>query len=123
MILGIGTDIVDVKRIESRIDNINFVELVFLPNEIAYCMQGNSKAERFAGKFAAKEAFFKALGTGIIGDLDFKQVNILNNKLGKPSIEVSGAALLKINQLGVKEIFVSISHERHYATAFVILEC
>ena len=122
MIFGIGTDIVDIERIENRITNPEFLKLVFTPDEITYCNRSAQSAERFAGRFAAKEAFFKALGTGISGDLEFHQAEVVNDDNGRPSLILTGTALQKVNELVIRNIHLSISHEKKYATAVVILE-
>ena len=122
MISGVGTDIVNIARIENRISNSAFLKLVFTPGEIDYCEQSSRSQEHFAARFAAKEAFFKALGTGISGDLDFTQAEVVNNANGKPSFIITGEALKRITELEIKNIHLSLSHEKDYATAFVILE-
>jgi len=122
MIFGIGTDIVEVERFQKRMDNETFLHLVYTSNEIAYCNEGANRVERFAARFAAKEAFFKALGTGFSGDIEFTQAEVVHNSDGRPSLIISGAASKKIKDFGIKNIHLSLSHEKKYATAFVILE-
>lgn len=99
----IGTDIVKISRIEKSVESEHFKASVFTENEIAYC----KKAENFAGFFAAKEAYFKALGTGI--DKRLNKIEILHDEKGKPYIN------------GVENCDVSISHDGDYAIATVIL--
>mgnify|MGYP001181010595 CR=1 FL=1 len=122
MILGLGADIVEIKRIENRIENEIFISHVFTDAEYKYCKSKAHSAEHFAARFAAKEAFFKALGTGVVGNLDFIQVEVTHDKNGAPNITLHDHALDMAKKLGVKTIHLSISHERNYATATVIIE-
>jgi holo-[acyl-carrier protein] synthase len=122
MIVGVGIDIVDVKRIARNIEKPGFINHAFTPNEIEYCKQKAFSAEHYAARFAAKEAFFKAIGTGVIGDLDFRQVEITNDANGKPNLKLKDAALLIAEKLEIKNIHTSLSHEKDFATAIVILE-
>lgn len=122
MIVGIGVDMVEVERIEKKRSNDAFLKVAFTEQEILYCKDKAHAAEHFAGRFAVKEAFLKALGTGFIGNLDFRQVEVINNTDGKPVLVLSGAALEKANELGASKFHISLSHEKKYAIAFVILE-
>ena len=90
MIIGIGTDIIEVNRIAKSIENLSFKQKVFSTQEINYCETKVNKAEHYAARFAAKEAFFKALGTGWRGGMAFNEVEIINDGLGKPTINLSG---------------------------------
>lgn len=118
MIIGIGTDIIEIERVRRAVLNEHFKEKVFTENEQNYCeSRGVQSAASYAARFAAKEAFFKALGTGIFTSLT--EVEILNDAAGKPEIFLHGKA--KIFSEHVKKIFVSVSHCREYATAFVTL--
>ncbi|MFN6944280.1 MAG: holo-ACP synthase [Cytophagaceae bacterium] len=121
MILGTGTDIVEVERIQKAIEkNDHFKLRVFSTVEIAYCEQKINKYESYTGRFAAKEAFFKALGSGWRGKLSFSEVSVENNELGKPSIFLSGETANAVE--GSAVIHVSISHTKDFATAIVIIE-
>jgi holo-[acyl-carrier protein] synthase len=122
MIVGVGIDIVDVKRMARNIEKPGFINHAFTPSEIEYCKQKAFSAEHYAARFAAKEAFFKAIGTGVIGDLDFRQVEVTNETNGKPNLELKDAALLIAEKLEIKNIHTSLSHEKDFATAIVILE-
>lgn len=122
MIIGIGVDTVDVERMERKKTDESFLKVAFTENEILYCKDKAHAAEHFAVRFAAKEALLKALGTGFIGNLDFKQIEIVNNSDGKPILNLYGAALEKANELGATKYHVSLSHEKKHAIAFVILE-
>ncbi|NOQ25050.1 MAG: holo-ACP synthase [Bacteroidales bacterium] len=122
MILGIGTDLFDVERMKSRIEKQpSFIDGIFTENEINYCNQFRNKAERFAARYAAKEALLKALGTGWRYGITFKDINIVNDDLGKPSIELSGVAKDIADKLTVTSIHLSMSHTNTLASAFVII--
>ena len=123
MIIGIGTDIVDVSRIQRLIEKSPaFIEKVYCPKEIAYCEDRANSAESFAARFAAKEAVMKALGTGWAEQISFKEICISSDEKGKPEIELLGATKAFADGLGVKNIHLSLSHERTMALAFVVLE-
>jgi holo-[acyl-carrier protein] synthase len=122
MILGIGTDIAEVPRIAKSIENNSFKEKVFSKNEIAYCETKTNKAENYAARFAAKEAFFKSLGTGWRGGMAFNEVEIFNDELGKPHILLLGQTAEIIKEKNIKIIHVSLSHIKDVAMATVVLE-
>ncbi len=122
MIVGVGIDIVDVRRMKKSIGKPGFINHAFTPAEIAYCSQKAYSAEHYAARFAAKEAFFKAIGTGVAGDLDFTQVEITNDDNGKPNLALRDAAQSIAEKLEIKQIHTSLSHEKDFATAIVILE-
>lgn len=122
MIKGTGIDIVEVDRIKRSLEkNDGFKKKVFSQQEIDYCEGRGNKFESYAGKFAAKEAFFKALGTGWSGKMNFYEVVVQNDVQGKPEIILKGEALkhLKHNPAA---LHVSVSHTKNYATALVIIE-
>jgi holo-[acyl-carrier protein] synthase len=123
MIAGLGIDIVEVERIAEKIKKDNgFRELVFSAHEIAYCEGKTHKYEHYAARFAAKEAFFKALGTGWLNDTAFNEVEIINNDQGKPKLKLLGTTSSTISALGKFNIMVSLSHIKMTATAVVIIE-
>ncbi len=123
MIFGVGTDIVEVDRIASKINKENgFKELVFSKNEIEYCELKANKMEHFAARFAAKEAFFKALGTGWATGTAFNQIEITNNETGKPEMFFISETAKTISSMQLGKIFVSLSHVKTMATAIVIIE-
>jgi holo-[acyl-carrier protein] synthase len=123
MIAGLGIDIVEVERIAEKIEKNNgFRELVFSANEIAYCESKTHKHEHYAARFAAKEAFFKALGTGWLNGTAFNEVEIINNEQGKPEIALLGLTNSTVNALGNFNIMVSLTHIELTATAVVIIE-
>ncbi|ACA45200.1 holo-ACP synthase [Clostridium botulinum] len=123
MIYGIGTDITEIRRIEKAITrNKNFINKLFTKNEMDLWEKKNFKLEFIAGRFAAKEAISKALGTGI-RDFNFKDIEIINNELGKPQVILKPKAediIRKISQS--YKIHLSISHEKEYAIAYALLE-
>lgn len=122
MILGIGTDIVETPRIAKSIEENRFKERIFSKAEIAYCESVANKAERYAARFAAKEAFFKALGTGLRAGMAFNEVEIRNDELGKPSICLLGQTALTVAHKNITSIHVSLSHTASVSIAMVILE-
>ncbi len=122
MIAGIGTDIAEVKRFEKWVQNPELIERFFNEKEVSSAKSKSAKCQHYAVRFAAKEAFSKALGTGING-FSLKEVYITNDSEGKPLLNIEGAALsLMKERLGECTAFVSLSHEKEYAVAFVILE-
>lgn len=122
MIIGIGTDIAEVPRIAKSIENNSFKEKVFSKVEIAYCESKANSAESFAARFAAKEAFFKALGTGWRGGMAFNEVEVVNDELGKPTLVIVGTTAEIIKEKNIKVIHVSLSHIKDMAMATVVLE-
>lgn len=127
MIFGIGTDIVETRRFKKWIENPSILNRFFASEEQFASKTVESRHEsalcqHYAVRFAAKEAFSKALGTGIWG-FDLKDVFVTKNSEGKPSIELRNGALeLFQKRCGEANIFVSLSHEKEYATAFVLIE-
>ncbi len=123
MIKGIGTDIIGIKRIKEAIKkDPKFTDKIFSLEESKYCNSKFNKEVHFAGRFAAKEAFFKALGTGWRDGMMWTEINVVNDKLGKPEIRLTGKTLDVFNGKNMKEISLSISHTKEYAVAFVIIE-
>ncbi|MGZ3766384.1 MAG: holo-ACP synthase [Mucilaginibacter sp.] len=123
MTSGVGIDMIEVERIAEKISKESgFRELVFSKTEIAYCESKKNKFEHYAARFAAKEAFFKALGTGWTENTLFNEVEIINNKNGKPELTLLGSTLVTINAMGIKKILVSLSHIKTIASAVVIVE-
>ncbi|APC79545.1 holo-ACP synthase [Clostridium botulinum] len=123
MIYGIGTDITEIRRIEKAIiRNKNFTNKLFTKDEMALWEKKNFKLEFIAGRFAAKEAVSKALGTGI-RDFNFKDIEIINNELGKPQVILKPKAEDIIRKISKSyKIHLSISHEKEYAIAYALLE-
>jgi len=122
MIQGIGIDIVEIKEIEESIQNDAFQQKVFTPAEINAVERYRNKAEHLAGKFAVKESFMKAIGAGLRQEVWFTQIEVLNDESGKPQVQVNGEAGKRLEELGAKQIHVSISHSGGLAVAVVILE-
>jgi holo-[acyl-carrier protein] synthase len=122
MILGIGIDITEIQRVAKSIESEAFQRKVFTPAELKSCGEIKNSAECLAGKFAAKEAFMKALGAGIRQKVWFAQIEVLNDESGKPYINVSGEAETRLQESGGKHVHVSISHSGGMAVAVVILE-
>ncbi len=124
-ILGIGVDVIENKRIKNLIYNKAFINRTFGKREVNFANKTSNKINYYAKRFAAKEAFAKSLGTGIRNDLNFKDIEILNDKIGKPYYFKSK----KINKIINKKfkvknfnLFLSISDEKDYSVAFTILQ-
>lgn len=123
MIKGHGVDIIDIPRVKDMVDKgRQFIEKVFNDNEIEYCEGKHKREIHFAARFAAKEAFFKAMGTGWRHGMKWTDISVQNDELGKPEINLSGITLEKFNEKGCSAIHLSISHIKDYAVASVILE-
>ena len=123
MLEGVGTDLIEVERISEKIKKeAGFRELVFSKSEIAYCESKTNKFEHYAARFAAKEAFFKALGTGWLEGTHFNEIELINEDSGKPLLVLSGETKKTFSTFGINKIFVSVSHLKAIASAVVILE-
>lgn len=124
MIIGIGTDIVEVKRLQKAIERFGdrFIRRVFTENEIKYSEGKASRFQHLAVRFGAKEALLKAMGTGLRDGILWHEIEIRNDELGKPKIFCSGKCLQKLNDLDVENIHVSLTHAEKYGVATVILE-
>ena len=123
-IYGIGTDIVSVKRIKSSLKKKNFINRIYNEQEILKCKRAYKKHNCYAKRFAAKEAFSKALGTGISNGINFNEITVLNNKSGKPYINLKGDTKKKIKKMFKQKktkISLSLSDEKDYAVAFVTI--
>jgi holo-[acyl-carrier protein] synthase len=123
MVLGIGIDMIEVERINAKISKEQgFRELVFSKKEIEYCETKTHKFEHYAARFAAKEAFLKAVGTGWINGSSFFEIEILNDDNGKPELILLGETANTFQHLEIKKISVSISHLKSIASAVVVIE-
>ena len=124
MILGIGTDVIEVARIKQAIDKYGerFMRRLFTTTEIEYCTARKNAALHYAGRFAAKEAAFKAMQRGWGGEISWKDVEITNLSSGAPQIAFHGKALEVVTEKKMTRAFVSISHVEEIATAIVVLE-
>tara|TARA_B100000795_G_scaffold192446_1_gene146838 strand:- start:175 stop:561 length:387 start_codon:yes stop_codon:yes gene_type:complete len=124
-ILGIGVDIVDNSRVAKSLKNKLFIKRVFSNSEILIAKKIENKGSYYSKRFAAKEAFAKSLGTGFRDDLNFNDISIVNDKLGKPSFLINE----KIKKIVKKKFktssfnfFLSIADEKKYSVAYVILQ-
>ena len=124
-ILGIGVDIVENRRIQKSIKNPLFKKRIYTSKELKQSYTANNKVGYFSKRFAAKEAFSKALGTGFRMNLNFKDIEVIHDKMGKPYY-VKNKKITKIIQKNFKiknfRCFLSISDEKNYSTAFAIIE-
>ena len=124
-IVGIGVDIIENKRIKNSLKNLNFKKRIYSTKELAQSSISKNKVNFFSKRFAAKEAFAKALGTGFRGNLNFKDIEIINDKMGKPYY-LKSKKISKIihKNFNIKKYncFLSISDEKDYSTAFTIIQ-
>ena len=124
MILGMGVDIAEVDRIRNAIDKHGqrFLDRVYTPGEIAYVERKANRFERYAGRFAAKEAGMKAIGTGWMRGVRWRDFEVANLPSGKPTLRLHGEAARVAESLGVKAVLLSITHTAALGMAHVILE-
>ena len=124
-ILGIGVDIVSNLRIKKSIKNYSFVNRVFSKSEVYQSKKTLNKSNYFSKRFAAKEAFMKALGTGFRFNVNFNDISVINNKEGKPELKITNnVKKLLISRFKVKKfnLFISLSDEKNYSIAFVVIQ-
>lgn len=124
MIYGTGIDIVDITRFERFVEENNrpLFERLFTTAEMEYCTARKRSAQHFALRFAAKEAFLKALGTGLRDGLSWRHIEVVHDHYGKPELKLSGEAEHLFTTNGLKRCFLSLSHDGDCAIASVILE-
>jgi holo-[acyl-carrier protein] synthase len=125
MVLGVGTDLMETRRIEESIERYGerFLERVFTAGEIAYCRRKKKNAaESFAARFAAKEAGAKALGTGISKGVTWKELEVRREANGRPTLHLSGRAAELAGAMGVRRMQLSLTHSRELAMAVVVVE-
>jgi len=124
MIYGIGTDIVEVSRIERECRRLgaDFLRRVFTPEEIGYCEGKRRRFESYAARFAAKEAFLKALGTGGRDGISWLEMEVVVDGRGRPELVLRGRARELLDEHGVTRVFVSLSHSGELAAAVAVLE-
>ncbi|MEP7362422.1 MAG: holo-[acyl-carrier-protein] synthase [Acidobacteriota bacterium] len=124
MILGTGVDLAEVDRIQHSVERYGerFLNRVYTPGEIAYVQRKANKYERYAARFAAKEAGMKAIGTGWRRGVRWQDFEVANLPSGKPTLRLHGVAAQVAEKLGVKSISLSMTHTAQQAMAFVILE-
>ena len=124
MIVGLGLDIAEVNRIEEAIarHGAAFLERLFTPAEVGYCERFKNRYERYAARFAAKEAAMKALGTGWSHGVRWRDIEVVREPGGKPTLRLTGEARAIADRLGVKHISMTITHSGNTAMAQVIFE-
>ncbi|MEG9438055.1 holo-ACP synthase [Edaphobacter sp. HDX4] len=125
MIVGVGTDMIEISRIEDSIQRFGdrFLDRIFTSGEIRYCQQKKKHAaESFAARFAAKEAGAKALGTGISRGISWKEIEVRRSPGARPTLHLSGRALEIAGQLGIGQLSLSLTHGRDLAFAVVVAE-
>ena len=123
MIFGVGTDIIEVKRVKAVMESdIGFRDKIFTEGEIAYCEKMKNKQQHYAARYSAKEAFLKALGTGWRYGIRYADIDVFHDLLGNPHIRLYGKAEELAQKENISKIHVSLSHVREMATATVILE-
>lgn len=124
MIIGIGTDLVNISRIEHSLSRFgdHFAKRILTPEEFDIFSEHKNQATYLASRFAVKEAVAKALGTGFSQGIFFSQIGVKNNLAGKPELYFLGKALEVYQQQKISHAHLSITHEKDYALAFVVLE-
>lgn len=124
MIVGLGVDLARVSRFSKLLakEKRGVINRVFTPDELAYALAMKNPAPHLAARFAAKEAFVKALGLGLRSGMSWQEIEVVRNALGAPSLRLSGHAAEHAAARGVTKIHLSYSHEGDYASATVILE-
>ncbi len=121
MLRGLGTDIIEIDRIEKVVNRYGqqFLDRLFTPSEQEYCLKYRNPIQHYAGRFAAKEAIVKALGTGIRKAVSWTDIEILNDSQGKPQVYLSPEVRTHFSD---PVIHISISHSKKYATSVAIVE-
>jgi holo-[acyl-carrier protein] synthase len=124
MIYGIGIDLVKVIRIKEALERWGerFHNKVFTPGEVRYCMQKKNPSPNFAARFAAKEAFVKALGIGIRRGVHWRDVEVQRGPLGRPVLKLNGRAMEICQKERIEGLFLSLTHDGDYSGAIVVLE-
>jgi holo-[acyl-carrier protein] synthase len=124
MISGIGTDIVAIDRFQRFLNENNtaLLKRLFTEHERSFCSARKECAASYAARFAAKEAFLKALGTGLRDGLSWHDIEVVNDRLGKPELILSGKAIELFLEQGLSTVFLSLSHDSGTAVAMVVLE-
>ena len=122
--MGLGVDITEVDRIQGAIERQGerLLKRIYTPAEIAYCERFKNKFERYAGRFAVKEAAMKALGTGWSRGVRWVDIEVVREKGGKPALKLAGEAKQIAERMGVKNIAITITHTEKQALAQVIFE-
>lgn len=125
MVLGLGTDLIEIERVQQSIDRFGdrFLQRLFTPGEIAYCLRKKKhSAESFAARFAAKEAGAKALGTGISRGISWKEIEVKREAGERPTLHLTGRAAERAAAMGVQRIQLSLTHSQSLAMAVVLVE-
>ncbi len=124
MVIGLGTDLMEIDRIQESIRRFGdrFLNRVFTPEEIAYCLRKKGSAESFAARFAAKEAGAKALGTGISRGISWREIEVRRSPGERPTLHWSGRAAERARAMGVQTTQLSLTHSRTVAMAVVVIE-
>lgn len=124
MIIGIGVDIVDLDRIRDLVERHGqrFLNRIYTSGEIAYCTSRKRSNQHFAARFAAKEAAFKAFGTGLREGVVWKDVEVVNDSSGRPRIRLSGPSAERARDMGISEMLVTLSHCECHAVAVVVAQ-
>jgi holo-[acyl-carrier protein] synthase len=124
MVVGLGTDLIEIARIERSLERFGaaFLARVYTPGEIAYCQRKKNAAESFAARFAAKEAGAKALGTGISRGVSWREFEVRRAPGQRPELHLSGRAKQIADRLGIRRLSLSLSHSRELSIAVVVAE-
>jgi len=123
MIYGIGTDIIEVSRIQKVMEReIGFRDKIYTPGEIEYCESKKNKYQHYAVRFSAKEAFLKAIGTGWRFGLRFADIDVYHDEYGRPLIRLNGKAEELASKERITNIHVSLTHIKEFANAVVVIE-
>jgi holo-[acyl-carrier protein] synthase len=124
VVIGLGTDLIEIARIERSVERYGpaFLERIYTPGEIAYCQRKRNAAESFAARFAAKEAGAKALGTGISRGVSWREFEVRRQPGQRPELHLSGRALEIADRLGVRRLSLSLSHSETLSMAVVVAE-
>ncbi|TWT36293.1 Holo-[acyl-carrier-protein] synthase [Posidoniimonas corsicana] len=124
MIVGIGTDIIETLRIAKMIERHGelFINRVYTEHEISYCSAQKAATQHYAGRWAAKEAVLKALGTGWVRGISWRDIEVFKQPSGAPVVRLQGGARDALERSGIQRIHLSISHCRSHATAYAVAE-
>jgi holo-[acyl-carrier protein] synthase len=124
MVLGIGTDLIEIARIERSVERFGeaFLNRIYTPGEIAYCKAKKNSGESLAARFAAKEAAAKALGTGISRGVSWREFEVRRSPGQRPELHLSGRARQIADRLGIQRLSLSLSHAQTLSIAVVIAE-
>ena len=118
---GIGIDLIEVSKVQRLCGHEEYLKKIFTLAEIKYCQKKRHQFQHFAARFAVKEAMFKALGTGGWGEIEWTDIEVVRDEMGKPKIDLHGKAKELVEKMNIRDILVSLSHCSDYAIAQVIL--